>query len=77
MVIHCLILIDQKLTFLDLFPSKAAASTAVRCVKLAFSLFLFSSRVLVSWVPRGDWGCSSDPSGRSVSIHQAAYGETN
>ena len=25
------------------------------------------------WIPRGDWGCSSDPSGRSVSIHQAAY----
>jgi len=43
--------------FDDLFPSKAAASTAVR------------------WVPRGDWGCSSDPSGRSVSIHQAAYAE--
>ncbi|GJJ12096.1 asparagine synthetase [Clathrus columnatus] len=28
----------------------------------------------VRWIPRGDWGCSSDPSGRSVSIHQAAYG---
>ncbi|KAF8628427.1 hypothetical protein AX15_003948 [Amanita polypyramis BW_CC] len=41
--------------FDGLFPSKAAASTAVR------------------WIPRGDWGCSSDPSGRSVSIHQAAY----
>ncbi|KAF8636746.1 hypothetical protein AX17_003549 [Amanita inopinata Kibby_2008] len=27
----------------------------------------------VRWIPRGDWGCSSDPSGRSVSIHQAAY----
>ena len=40
---------------LDLFPSTAAAETAVR------------------WIPRGDWGCSSDPSGRSVSIHNAAY----
>ncbi|KAF8212296.1 asparagine synthase [Mycena galopus ATCC 62051] len=27
----------------------------------------------VRWIPRGDWGCSSDPSGRSVSIHNAAY----
>ncbi|KAH6918666.1 glutamine-hydrolyzing asparagine synthase [Coprinopsis sp. MPI-PUGE-AT-0042] len=41
--------------FDDLFPSPAAAETAVR------------------WIPRGDWGCSSDPSGRSVSIHNAAY----
>ncbi|KAF8509274.1 glutamine-hydrolyzing asparagine synthase [Gautieria morchelliformis] len=29
----------------------------------------------VRWIPRGDWGCASDPSGRSVSIHQAAYSE--
>ncbi|KAG9049396.1 asparagine synthetase [Tulasnella sp. UAMH 9824] len=42
-------------TFESLFPSKAAAETAVR------------------WIPRGDWGCASDPSGRSVSIHNAAY----
>ncbi|TFK42663.1 asparagine synthase-domain-containing protein [Crucibulum laeve] len=42
--------------FDGLFPSKAAASTAVR------------------WIPRGDWGCAADPSGRSVSIHNAAYG---
>lgn len=41
--------------FDGLFPTEAAAKTAVR------------------WIPRGDWGCSSDPSGRSVSIHQAAY----
>ncbi|KAG2147082.1 hypothetical protein BD769DRAFT_1345941 [Suillus cothurnatus] len=41
--------------FDGLFPSEAAAKTAVR------------------WIPRGDWGCSSDPSGRSVSIHNAAY----
>ncbi|KAG8732898.1 asparagine synthetase [Ceratobasidium sp. 423] len=45
--------------FQGLFPSKAAASTAVR------------------WIPRGDWGCTSDPSGRSVSIHNAAYTETD
>ncbi|KAJ7905431.1 hypothetical protein B0H14DRAFT_3078900 [Mycena olivaceomarginata] len=30
----------------------------------------------VRWIPRGDWGCSSDPSGRSVSIHNAAYETT-
>ncbi|THH06759.1 hypothetical protein EW145_g3873 [Phellinidium pouzarii] len=41
--------------FNGLFPTEAAAKTAVR------------------WVPRGDWGCASDPSGRSVSIHNAAY----
>ncbi|KAF9532253.1 asparagine synthase [Crepidotus variabilis] len=42
--------------FDSLFPSEAAARTAVR------------------WIPRGDWGCDSDPSGRSVKIHNAAYG---
>ncbi|KAJ6630741.1 asparagine synthase [Mycena sp. CBHHK59/15] len=30
----------------------------------------------VRWIPRGDWGCASDPSGRSVSIHKAAYETT-
>ncbi|OCF56544.1 asparagine synthase (glutamine-hydrolyzing) [Kwoniella mangroviensis CBS 10435] len=37
------------------FPTKAAASTAVR------------------WIPKQEWGVSSDPSGRAVSIHTAAY----
>ncbi|KAG6333123.1 hypothetical protein ID866_5963 [Astraeus odoratus] len=32
-----------------------------------------AARTAVRWIPRGDWGCSSDPSGRSVSIHNAAY----
>ncbi|OSX65056.1 hypothetical protein POSPLADRAFT_1136324 [Postia placenta MAD-698-R-SB12] len=32
-----------------------------------------AAETAVRWVPRGDWGCSSDPSGRSVSIHNAAY----
>lgn len=32
-----------------------------------------AARTAVRWVPRGDWGCSSDPSGRSVVIHDAAY----
>ncbi|KAG5646666.1 asparagine synthetase [Asterophora parasitica] len=27
----------------------------------------------VRWIPRGDWGCAPDPSGRSVSIHNDAY----
>jgi len=44
--------------FEGLFPTEAAAKTAVR------------------WIPRGDWGCASDPSGRSVSIHNAAYEST-
>jgi len=44
--------------FEGLFPSDAAAETAVR------------------WIPRGDWGCAPDPSGRSVAIHNAAY-DTN
>ncbi|KAF9053558.1 glutamine-hydrolyzing asparagine synthase [Hymenopellis radicata] len=38
---------------------------------------LFKSKAAAStavrWLPRGDWGCASDPSGRSVSIHSAAY----
>ncbi|KIK59796.1 hypothetical protein GYMLUDRAFT_201318 [Collybiopsis luxurians FD-317 M1] len=45
--------------FDGLFPSEAAASTAIR------------------WIPRGDWGCAADPSGRSVSIHTAAYNSTD
>lgn len=28
----------------------------------------------VRWIPRHDWGCDADPSGRSVKIHNAAYG---
>ncbi|KAF5391260.1 hypothetical protein D9757_001988 [Collybiopsis confluens] len=45
--------------FDGLFPSEAAASTAIR------------------WIPRGDWGCAADPSGRSVSIHNSAYESTD
>jgi len=33
-----------------------------------------AARTAVRWIPRGDWGCAADPSGRSVSIHNAAYG---
>jgi len=32
-----------------------------------------AARTAVRWIPRGDWGCAADPSGRSVSIHNAAY----
>ncbi|WFD01009.1 asparagine synthase (glutamine-hydrolyzing) [Malassezia yamatoensis] len=32
-----------------------------------------AAKTAVRWVPRGDWGCDSDPSGRSVKIHDAAY----
>jgi len=35
-----------------------------------------AAQTAVRWIPRGDWGCAADPSGRSVSIHNAAY-ETN
>ncbi|CAL1704363.1 unnamed protein product [Somion occarium] len=35
-----------------------------------------AAETAVRWIPRGDWGCASDPSGRSVSIHNAAYGTT-
>lgn len=34
-----------------------------------------AAKTAVRWIPRGDWGCSADPSGRSVSIHNAAYVE--
>ncbi|KAI9264877.1 asparagine synthase [Phascolomyces articulosus] len=28
---------------------------------------------VVRWIPRKDWGCSEDPSGRAQKAHQAAY----
>lgn len=28
---------------------------------------------VVRWIPRADWGCAADPSGRAVKIHTAAY----
>ncbi|KAJ1981654.1 asparagine synthetase [Dimargaris cristalligena] len=31
------------------------------------------SQSVVRWVPRTDWGCSDDPSGRAQKIHSAAY----
>ncbi|OJT14574.1 hypothetical protein TRAPUB_8820 [Trametes pubescens] len=34
-----------------------------------------AAETVIRWLPRADWGCASDPSGRSVSIHQAAYTE--
>lgn len=32
-----------------------------------------AAKTAVRWIPRGDWGCATDPSGRSVTIHNAAY----
>ncbi|KAF9910647.1 asparagine synthetase [Linnemannia zychae] len=28
---------------------------------------------VVRWIPRGDWGCPADPSGRAQKVHDAAY----
>lgn len=36
-----------------------------------------AARTAVRWIPRGDWGCAADPSGRSVKIHNAAYEGTD
>ncbi|KAJ8520425.1 hypothetical protein ONZ45_g2747 [Pleurotus djamor] len=32
-----------------------------------------AAETAVRWIPRGDWGCAADPSGRSVKIHNSAY----
>lgn len=32
-----------------------------------------AARTSVRWIPRTDWGCDTDPSGRSVKIHTCAY----
>ncbi|KDQ60706.1 hypothetical protein JAAARDRAFT_31682 [Jaapia argillacea MUCL 33604] len=32
-----------------------------------------AAETAVRWIPRGDWGCAADPSGRAVSIHNSAY----
>ncbi|KAG8858521.1 asparagine synthetase [Tulasnella sp. 330] len=36
-----------------------------------------AAETAVRWIPRGDWGCAADPSGRSVAIHNAAYSATD
>lgn len=28
---------------------------------------------VVRWIPRKDWGCNEDPSGRAQTVHNAAY----
>jgi asparagine synthase (glutamine-hydrolysing) len=28
---------------------------------------------VVRWIPRKDWGCNEDPSGRAQKVHQKAY----
>ncbi|EFP77391.2 asparagine synthetase [Puccinia graminis f. sp. tritici] len=32
-----------------------------------------AAKTSVRWIPRTDWGCDTDPSGRSVKIHTSAY----
>ncbi|CEQ43032.1 SPOSA6832_04926, partial [Sporobolomyces salmonicolor] len=34
-----------------------------------------AAKTAVRWIPRADWGCAADPSGRAVAIHEAAYDE--
>ncbi|GAA5880729.1 hypothetical protein JCM3774_005691 [Rhodotorula dairenensis] len=34
-----------------------------------------AAKTAVRWIPRADWGCAADPSGRAVAIHESAYGE--
>lgn len=63
----------QNFSTIGLFPLEAAAKTAVRYVFYHVDGSQVSSISYCRWIPRGDWGCSSDPSGRSVSIHNAAY----
>jgi len=36
-----------------------------------------AAETAVRWIPRGDWGCAADPSGRAVSIHNSAYQSTD
>lgn len=31
-----------------------------------------AAQTAVRWIPRADWGCASDPSGRAVAIHEQA-----
>lgn len=59
--------------FEGMFPSETAARTAVRWVTVVDSIVQYLIKVSSSWIPRGDWGCASDPSGRSVGIHESAY----
>jgi len=32
-----------------------------------------AAKTAVRWIPKKEWGASSDPSGRSVAIHDSAY----
>ena len=32
---------------------------------------------VVRWIPRTDWGCSADPSGRAQKVHNEAYLKPN
>jgi asparagine synthase (glutamine-hydrolysing) len=32
-----------------------------------------AAKTVVRWIPRADWGCPEDPSGRAQEVHEAAY----
>lgn len=61
---------------------QATRKSLVEVLTFSFPFLSFSdmfpsetaAKTAVRWIPRGDWGCSADPSGRSVKIHNAAYG---
>ena len=64
--------------FRDIFDGKHYHVQLLRFqIQGSFKIGLFptetAARTAVRWIPRGDWGCDADPSGRSVKIHNAAY----
>ncbi|GAA5911055.1 hypothetical protein JCM6882_006864 [Rhodosporidiobolus microsporus] len=32
-----------------------------------------AAKTAVRWIPKAEWGCAADPSGRAVAIHESAY----
>ena len=56
-----------------IIPIRSCGKDSRSVCLLTQSMAAFIKPGLRSWIPRGDWGCASDPSGRSVSIHNAAY----
>ncbi|KAH9258798.1 hypothetical protein BASA81_002862 [Batrachochytrium salamandrivorans] len=55
------------------FPNKTPATKEAYWYRCMFN-DLFGDRLDLAdtvelWVPRGDWGCPSDPSGRAQAVH--------
>jgi asparagine synthase (glutamine-hydrolysing) len=69
----CACLMGLRMNPTGFYPSRAAAKTAVRYEKLSRPPTFQLCSHPCSWIPRGDWGCAADPSGRAVKIHNAAY----